>query len=172
MVIGATRITLAGPGAGKQVTYKPRRKGHDTGVGHEHIKEGLLRQNLVCGFLDGGKVCVVAANPFQLGGTTGARLDAVDGLLSRGLVAAGDVDLGWVAARQHLSCGGSEAIGTCSPRSVRATLEATEYLVYPALGMLTTGDQQHLAVQLGHIPLEVEVELDHFGGRGSSNSRY
>lgn len=29
------------------------------------------------------------------------------------------------------------------------------------LGMLTTGNQQHLALQLGHIPLEIEVELDH-----------
>lgn len=154
------------------MTYKPRREGHDTGVGHEHIKAGLLRQNLLCGFLHGGEICVVATNPFQLGGTASAGLDAVDGLLSRGLVAAGNVDLGRVAAREHLSCGGSEAIGPYSTTSVRLALGTREYLVYMVLGMLTTGNQQHLALQLGHIPLKVEVELDHFGGRSCSNARY
>lgn len=67
---------------------------------------------------------MVAANPFYLGGAVSAGLDAVDGLPSRGFVTAGDIDLGRVAARQHFSCSSSEAIGTCSTRSVRLPLDS------------------------------------------------
>lgn len=120
-----------------RVTYKSRGKGHDTGVGHEHVEARFFRQNLVCGFLDGSEIGVVAADPFYLGGTFSAGFDAVDGLLSGCLISTDDVDLDWVAARQHLSCSSSEAIGSCSIWSVRATPERR------ASGMHGPGNAYH-----------------------------